>query len=167
MEDLMGIVVRISILYLYVLAIFRLSGKRSVGELTPLDFMVGLILGDLFDDVIWSEVPLSQGVVAITTVLLLHMLVAYASYKNTAIHHMVSSKKTALVRDGEFDRDGMRRERMSEEEVCFELRLQGEDQLDEVWEASLELAGQVSVLKREDARTAQKRDQPRLEKVFQ
>ena len=50
--DLTGIVFRVSVMYLYALALLRISGKQSVSHLTTLDFIVTLIIGDLFDDAI-------------------------------------------------------------------------------------------------------------------
>src|ERR671924_489440 len=61
--DLTGIIFRVSIMYLYALALVRISGKQTLGQLTPMDFVVTLIIGDLFDDVFWAEVPLIEGIV--------------------------------------------------------------------------------------------------------
>jgi uncharacterized membrane protein YcaP (DUF421 family) len=166
MEEIFGIVLRISVLYLYVLAILRLSGKRSIGDLGPLDFVVAILIGDLFDDVIWAEVPGSQGFVAVTVVVLLHTLMAYFSYRNLFFHNLVSSTKTELIHAGKFDRNGLRLERLHEETVFMELRLQGEDQIEEIAEGSLEPNGQLSVIQKQGAKTAQKKDLPRLEQLF-
>ena len=67
-QELIGIALRVSVMYLYVLAIMRLSGKRSLGAITPFDFVVTVIVGDMFDDVFWAEVPLSKGLVGVTTI---------------------------------------------------------------------------------------------------
>jgi uncharacterized membrane protein YcaP (DUF421 family) len=53
--DLTGIVFRVSIMYVYALALVRIAGKQSLGQLTPMDFVVTLIIGDLFDDIFWAE----------------------------------------------------------------------------------------------------------------
>jgi uncharacterized membrane protein YcaP (DUF421 family) len=166
MEEMVGIALRISILYLYVLAILRLSGKRSIGDLSPLDFVVATAIGDLFDDVIWAEVPVSQGLVAVTMIVFPHTLVAYFGSRNDFFHNLVSSTRTELIRGGNLDRNGLRLERVNEETVIMELRLQGEDRMDEVAVGSLEPSGQLSVIKKPEAEMAQKKDLPRLEKII-
>ena len=162
MEDMIAIAIRISFTYLFILALLRLSGKRSIDSLSPLDFLVALILGDLFDDIFWAEVPLAQGVVALTVVLLLHTLVAVAEAHSTRIHNLVASTPTLVVDRAAVQRDGMARERSNEEELWSELRLVGQDQLEEIRTAYWETSGAVSVLPTEAADTVRKKD---LEKV--
>ena len=61
--DLTGIILRVSVMYLYALALLRISGKQSVDHLTALDFLITLIIGDLFDDIFWAEVTIPHGLV--------------------------------------------------------------------------------------------------------
>ena len=68
--DLTGVIFRVSIVYLYALALVRLSGKQSISQLTAMDFVVTLIIGDLFDDVFWVEVPVLQGMVAFAVLII-------------------------------------------------------------------------------------------------
>jgi uncharacterized membrane protein YcaP (DUF421 family) len=165
MEDYLGILIRISVMYIYVLILLRLAGKRSIASLSSLDLVIGLLIGDLFDDVIWAEVPLSQGIVAFTTVILLHMLVAFAEYRSDWIYQLISAKETELVRNGKLKEEGLQRERLRRSTVLYELRLQGEDGPAEIQKASLEPSGSTSVLKREASRPAQRRDLPALKKL--
>jgi uncharacterized membrane protein YcaP (DUF421 family) len=72
--DLVSIATRALAAYLFLLALLRLAGKRSVRQGTTFDFVLALVLGDLIDDAIWSEVPMSQFVVAAGTLLLLKLL---------------------------------------------------------------------------------------------
>ena len=78
-KAIVGIMIRISIMYLYVLTVLRLSGKRTIGSVSPPDFAVATILGDMFDDVFWAEVPLAKEIVGISTLLLVYLLVVYVS----------------------------------------------------------------------------------------
>jgi len=166
MQEIISLLLRISVMYAMTLAILRLSGKRSIGDLAPFDFLAGLIIGDIFDDIFWSEVPLPQGIVALVTILFLHTLVAYASYKSQAIHHLVSSVKTVMISTGQLVREGMRKERTREETVYEMLRMQMEDQEVEIREANLEPSGQLSVLKYEEKKPAEKKDLPQLLELF-
>ncbi len=166
MEDLLGILIRASVMYLYVLTIIRLSGKRTIGAISPADFAVATMLGDMFDDVIWAEVPLAKGIVGISTIMLIHLLVVYTSYKNARIDHFFGAQSTMMVRDGKLDEAGLRRERLRPEEVEFLLRQKGVDRLDEIKESQMEPGDTLSVLRREAAKPAQKRDLPLLKEVL-
>jgi uncharacterized membrane protein YcaP (DUF421 family) len=166
MQDLLGIVLRASVMYLYALLLLRLSGKRSIGALTALDFVVTTIIGDLFDDVIWAEIPLAQGVVGISVIVLLHTLAACASWRSARVDRLLSSEPARLIHHGQFVQESLDRERMRRETVEMELRLQGEDKLDEIREADLEPGAEVSCLKEEPSQPAEKRDLPALRKAL-
>src|SRR5687768_2033315 len=121
--DLTGIIFRVSVMYLYALALVRISGKQSLGQLTPMDFIVTLIIGDLFDDVFWVEIPLLQGLVAFATIILAHLLATFAASRNKSIYWMLSSPARILIQEGRFVQKNLRLERMRPEAAQFELRL--------------------------------------------
>ena len=75
------IVVRVLFVWVFTLALLRVTGKRSIKQGDLASFVVALILGDMFDDVFWAEVPASQFVVGAGTLVLLHLLVAFESMR--------------------------------------------------------------------------------------
>jgi uncharacterized membrane protein YcaP (DUF421 family) len=158
MRELLGIALRASILFAYVLAVLRLSGKRSLHHLSPLDFVLATAVGDLVDDIVWAEVPLVQGLVGLTTMVLVPMLVSHVASKHEAVARLVDGTPTRVLRDGRWVGEGLRRERTSEDEVRGALRLRGEDRIEEVEQACWEPSGGLSVRRTEPARTAEKRD---------
>jgi uncharacterized membrane protein YcaP (DUF421 family) len=162
MRDLLGIILRISVIYLYALAAVRLSGKRGIKAIAPFDVVVGALLGDLFDDIFLGETALAEGIVAITTVIVLHLLMSYASYRSTRFAHLVGSRRTILAREGRAVEAGLRHERMRQEDLQVQLRQHGVEQMDEVRELGLEPSGQTSVLLYEAAKPADQRDLPAL-----
>ena len=72
--DPLRIAVRAVFAFITLLALMRASGTRTVKQGSPFDFTVALILGDMVDDAIWAEVALSQFVVAVGTLLAVHVL---------------------------------------------------------------------------------------------
>jgi uncharacterized membrane protein YcaP (DUF421 family) len=165
MEDLIGIAVRVSVMYVYALLILRLAGKRSIANLSALDLIVGLVIGDMFDDVIWAEIPLAQGMLGMTTFVLLHSLVTFASYKSQRFDELVNSAPTRVIAGGRLLREGLAKERTPAGEVEMGLRLLQEDKLDEVKTGQWEPSGELSVEKHERAKPVQKRDLAALRKV--
>jgi len=157
--SLTGIIVRVSFIYLYALALVRISGKQTLGQLTPMDFIVTLIIGDMFDNVFWGEVPVIEGLVAFTTVTVIHILVTFFTSRNTSLYWLLASPARPLIEDGRLVQKNLGLERIRAEDVQFELRLKGEEHMREVKEARLEPSGQVSVIKNPSNKPLQKKDQ--------
>jgi uncharacterized membrane protein YcaP (DUF421 family) len=156
--DLTGIIFRVSVMYMYALALVRISGKQSLGQLTPMDFVVTLIIGDLFDDVFWAEVPILQGMVGFATIILVHILVTFINSRNKTIHHLIASPARLLIENGKLVQENLSREWVRLETIQFELRLKGEEHLRDIKEARLEPKGQVSVLYTRASKPVQKKD---------
>jgi len=160
--EIIGLILRISIMYGFALVLLRLAGKRSIGDLSSLDFIVALILGDMFDDVFWAEIPLSQAFVGMTVIILLHVGIAFATYRSKHLDHWINGGPTPIVRSARLVQEGMRTQRLPREEVYADLRIQGEENLTHIRAADLEPSGQLSVLQKEEARPVPKKDLPRL-----
>jgi uncharacterized membrane protein YcaP (DUF421 family) len=168
MEELLGIALRISIMYVYTLAILRMAGKRIFEHLSPLDLVIALIVGDLFDDIFWGDIPLSKALVALTTIVVLHILTGWASWRDTRIHHLMNSTETQIVDNGRLLEPALRKERFPEEEALMEIRMlgQSEDELGEIREGYLEPDGRISLLKKEEAKEVQKNDLPAFQELY-
>jgi uncharacterized membrane protein YcaP (DUF421 family) len=156
--DLTGIIFRVSIMYLYALALVRISGKQSLGQLTTMDFVVTLIIGDLFDDVFWAEVPIVQGMVAFTVIVLIHMLLTFASSRNIRFYRLVTSPERVMVKGGKLVAKNLQHEWMRPETLQSELRMNGEEHPRDIKEAWLEPKGKVSTLKDPASKPVQKKD---------
>jgi uncharacterized membrane protein YcaP (DUF421 family) len=156
--SLTGIIVRISFIYVYALALVRISGKQTLGQLTPMDFIATLIIGDLFDNVFWGEVPVIEGVVAFTTVAVIHIVVTFITSRNTSFYRLLASPARPLIEQGRLVQKNLQLERIRAEDVQFELRLKGEEHMREIQEARLEPSGQVSVIKNPANKPVQKKD---------
>ena len=79
--DPLRIAVRAVFAYVVLLALVRVSGKRTVKQGSPFDFTIALILGDMVDDAVWAEVPLSTFVVATATLVATHVLADVARFR--------------------------------------------------------------------------------------
>jgi uncharacterized membrane protein YcaP (DUF421 family) len=133
--------------YAFVLLIIRLLGKRTVGNFTAFDLLVALMLGEVVDEIVYGDVSMLQGGVALGTIALAHYGNAWLSYWDHGMDRILEGRPSVVVRSGAFDRRGMRRERMNEKDVMAELRVQGVSELSEVRVAAVENDGSVSVLR--------------------
>lgn len=155
---LTSILIRVSAMYLIALAFVRILGKPSIGELSTMDFVVITILGDPFDSVIYGEVSILQGAVSFATIVLIHILVGLLASRNTLIFRLTNAPPRVLIQQGAVLSKNLQLERMRMGTVESEMRIKGEDQLEEVKEATLETNGKLSVLKNTPSKRAQKQD---------
>ena len=153
---------RATVIYVFLLVVVRLLGKRTVGAATAFDFMVALILSEVVDEPIYGDVPLVQGLLVIAVVAGWHAVNSYLSYRSQRFDRLTGGEPTVLVKDGQIVRKAMRQERINEEELWSLLRLQGIDDLADVKEATLEPDGLMSVIKTEEAQELRKRDLDRV-----
>jgi uncharacterized membrane protein YcaP (DUF421 family) len=144
--------------YALILIVIRLLGKRTVGNFTAFDLLIALMLGELVDEMIYGDVRFLQGTVAIVTLAALAAADSWVSYASRGMQRVLEGTPTVIVRDGTFDRDGMRAERMNERDVMGMLRLSGIQDIREVHLAIVETDGKVSVLKHDWAAPADKAD---------
>jgi uncharacterized membrane protein YcaP (DUF421 family) len=144
--------------YALMLVVIRFLGKRTVGNFSAFDLLIALMLGELVDEIIYGDVRFLQGTVAIVTLSALAATDSWASYASRGMQKVLEGTPTVVVRDGVFDRDGLRTERMNERDVMAMLRLSGIQDLREVHLAVVETDGEVSVLKHDWAEPANRAD---------
>jgi uncharacterized membrane protein YcaP (DUF421 family) len=164
-----AIAVRALVAYVYLLGMVRLSGKRVVGQATPFDLVIALIVGDLIDDLLWAEVPASQFVVAAGVIFLCDAIVKVAACRSRRVFLAVNGTPRILLRDGAEDRKALRREQLSEADLEHLVRIRGLDRAR--WSgirlALMEINHDLSVLRHRFATPAQKADAPALREASQ
>lgn len=157
-QELALTALRATAIYVFLLVVLRLLGKRAVGDATAFDFMVALILGEVVDEPIYGDVPLVQGLVVIGVIAGWHAVNSYLSYRSPRFDRLAGGSPDVLIRNGVIDRKAMRRERLNDEELWVLLRLQQIERLEDVKEATLEPDGQLSVIKTDAARELTRAD---------
>jgi uncharacterized membrane protein YcaP (DUF421 family) len=157
-QELLLTALRAAAVYVLMLVVIRLMGKRTVGNFTAFDLLVALMLGEIVDEIIYSDVTFAQGTVAILTIALAKYGTAWLTYWDHGFDALLEGKPTVVVQDGKLQRRGMRKEQMNEKEVLAHLRLQGIDDLREVKLAIVEDDGEISVIKQDWAENLQRAD---------
>jgi uncharacterized membrane protein YcaP (DUF421 family) len=145
---LLQIVLRTGVIYLVVLIGVRLSGKREVGQMTPFDLTLLLLLSNSVQNAMTGpDTSLLGGVIAAATLLVLNYFVAYFSGSSERFRHFVQGEPSLLVHDGEVIQEHMARERVSMDELDRALRQHGISNCKDVALAVLEVDGSISCLK--------------------
>jgi len=144
--------------YLLMLVVIRVLGKRTVGNFSAFDLLVALMLGEVVDEIIYGDVSIPQGMVAIGVVAAAQYANEWLSYWDHGFAALLEGTPTLVVRNGVLDAKGMLAERMNAREVMAELRVQGIEDIREVRQALVENDGAMSVLREDWAEPLRKRD---------
>ncbi len=150
---LLQILVRTAIIYAVVLLGVRLSGKREVGQMTPFDLTLLLLLSNAVQNAMTGpDTSVAGGVVAALTLLLLNYVIADLSGVNRHFRKLIQGQPTLLVHDGKVITAHMAREHVSVDELERALREHGVQTVHDVALAVLEVDGAISVLKYDDVK---------------
>jgi uncharacterized membrane protein YcaP (DUF421 family) len=145
---LLQIVLRTGVIYLLVLIGVRLSGKREVGQMTPFDLTLLLLLSNSVQNAMTGpDTSLLGGAVAAATLLILNYLVAGVALGNRRMRKMIEGEPSLLIHDGKVIESHMAKERVSMDELHRSLREHGLNSPDQVALAVLEVDGSISCLK--------------------
>ena len=144
--------------YAVMLTVIRVSGKRTIGNFSAFDFLVALMLGEVADEIIYGDVTMVEGFIAVVVIGLLHYANSWLTYWDHGFGHLLEGSPTVVLEKGQLHYPGLRRERMREKDLLSELRLGGVDDLREVKLAVVEYNGQLSVIRQDWAEPVQKAD---------
>jgi uncharacterized membrane protein YcaP (DUF421 family) len=148
---LLNILLRTAAIYLVVLIGVRLSGKREVGQMTPFDLTLLLLLSNAVQNAMTGpDTSLWGGVVAACTLLVMNYFVAELSGANRRFRKFVEGQPSLLIHDGQIIAAHMAKEHVSADELHRALREHGIADYKEVALAVLEIDGSISCLKYDD-----------------
>jgi uncharacterized membrane protein YcaP (DUF421 family) len=148
---LLSVLLRTVVIYAVVLLGVRLSGKREVGQMTPFDLTLLLLLSNAVQNAMTgSDTSLLGGVVAACTLLLMNYFVAEASGVNRRFRRFIQGQPTLLIHDGQIISAHLAKEHVSGDELHRALREHGIADYKDVALAVLEVDGSISCLKYDD-----------------
>ena len=150
-HTLLEIALRTTVIYALVLVGIRLTGKREVGQMTPFDLTLLLLLSNSVQNAMTGpDTSLLGGGVAALVLLVMNYLLADLSGLNRRFRRMIQGAPTLLVHNGAPIPSHMARERVSQDELTRALREHGCNDVHDVALAVLEVDGAISVLKYDD-----------------
>ncbi len=154
-ESVLQIVLRTSVIYVLVLVGIRLTGKREVGQMTPFDLTLLLLLSNAVQNaMVGQDSSLLGGIVAAIVLLGLNYLLAEVAGFNRRFRKLVQGSPTLLIHNGQCIADHIAKEHVSMDEINRALREHGISEVQDVALAVLEVDGAISVLKYDDVPAA-------------
>jgi uncharacterized membrane protein YcaP (DUF421 family) len=138
---------RAALVYVVLLALMRLSGRRTVGQFTPFDLLVVMLLSEAVSNgLTGQEKSVTGGLLAAATLIVLNLLVAYVTARSQRAQSMVEGRPVLIGRNGVVFEDVLARQHVPKSDVERSLR-EADCDLADMKFAFLEADGQISVLK--------------------
>lgn len=142
-------IVRSVVIYLFLLLAFRFSGKRQVGQLTPFDLVVLLIISNVVQNaVIGNDNSLGGGIIGAATILVLNYVIVEIVYRFKRARRLLELSPTLLIHNGRVLDEHLRRERITLEDLLAALRRAGLVEPRQARYAVLEENGAITVIPR-------------------
>jgi uncharacterized membrane protein YcaP (DUF421 family) len=138
--------------YLILIAILRVSGKRTLAKMNAFDFVVTVALGSTLATVLLSkDVPLLEGVLACALLAALQFAIAWSTQRVPVVATAIKSEPRVLLRDGQMDAAALLDERVTCDEVKAAVRKSGAGDFTNIAAVILETDGSFSVITRDAA----------------
>lgn len=141
------------ILYIIVLIVMRLMGKREIGQLQPFELAISIMIADLATiPMTDTGIPIGNGIVPILGLLVMHLLISLINLKSTKLREIICGKPRILIYRGKIQEKAMIKERFTINELQERIRSQNIVNLGDVEYAILETSGQITVIEKPNKR---------------
>lgn len=143
------VVLRTLFLYLMILVTFRVMGKREIGQLSIVDFVVSIMIAEIavisIED---PDKPLTMTIVPILILMAVQYTLAFISLKSQSLRQLVDGKPITIIKNGRVDEEIMRKQRYNYDDLLMQLREKNVRSIQDVEFAILEPNGELSVFKK-------------------
>jgi uncharacterized membrane protein YcaP (DUF421 family) len=134
------------IIYVFLLVILRVTGKRQVGQLAPFDLVLLLVLSNAVQNAMnGGDNSITGGVISATTLIVINGIVGRITYKSKQMEKLIEGRPEILIHNGQLFSDIMKREKITHHELHAALRAAGCACVEDVHYAILENTGQITV----------------------
>lgn len=148
---LLKILFRAIFFYFMIIFAYKFMGKRELGELSLIDFVISTVMSQIIAISIENyKEPLLFTLSPLILLVLLQVFLAYLSLKNKKIRTFLDGKESLIINKGKINKQEMRRQRYSLDDLLTQLRDKDVRSIDEVDYAVLETGGKLSVFKKDD-----------------
>lgn len=145
-----ALVLRAVVVYVFLLFVLRLAGRRELGQMTSFDLVLLLVISNAVQNAInGGDNSLSGGLVSAVTLVVLNWGVGWASYRWRKVERLLQGRPARIVTDGKIHFGELRHELITLSELRSALRKQGIRRLAECAEVVLEPDGTLSVVRQD------------------
>jgi uncharacterized membrane protein YcaP (DUF421 family) len=153
------LLIRTIILYILVVIVLRLMGKRQIGELQPYELVITIMISDLASlPMTDTRIPLMHGLIPILTLLLLQVCISLIELKSEKAHSLLDGKPCVVIKNGQIQVPVLRSQIFTTSHLMEELRINGYFNINEIEYAILETNGQLSVIPKSEYAQVTRKD---------
>lgn len=153
------ILFRSIVLYLVVVFIMRIMGKRQIGQLQPFELVIALMISELASMPMQNiGIPLIHGIIPIITLLVLQVLISTLQLKSEAARLIFCGQPSILIEKGKINIKELKNNRINLNDLLEELRLKDYFNLDDIEYAILETRGQITIIPKSELEPATRKD---------
>jgi uncharacterized membrane protein YcaP (DUF421 family) len=150
---LISIVIRTVVVTLFVFLVIRWTGHKGLGQLNMYELLILIGLGSAIGDpMIYRDMSLVQAFTAIVIVIAMFKLIDIGILKSKRFQKFAESDPILLAKDGDYDEEGLRKARITKADLQMHMRLKDIRDISEVESSYLEINGQVSMLRKQEAK---------------
>ena len=143
------------VLYIIVLIVMRLMGKREIGQLQPFELAISIMIADLASiPMTDTGIPIFNGIIPILGLLIMHLIISIINLKSSKAREIICGRPTILIYPGKIKESNLKRQRFTINELEERLRGNNVVNLGDVEYAILETSGQVTVIQKPDKRNS-------------
>jgi uncharacterized membrane protein YcaP (DUF421 family) len=148
------IVLRTAVVYVVVLVLLRVAGKRELGQMSAVDLVVILVIANAVQNAMTGgDNSLIGGIIAASTLVAMNLLFGRVANRIPLLEHLFTSEPTLLLDDGKLIESHLERENVTRQDVEMSAREHGIGDLKDVEAAILERDGSISVIPREGGKS--------------
>ena len=141
-------VLRGAVVYLVLLVLVRISGRRTVGQFTPFDLLVVMLMSEAVSNSLsGGDSSLIGGLIIAAVLIVLNLLAEFAASRSRKMEELLDGSAVLLARDGKVFRDVLKRHRLADSDIEQALR-ENDCKLDDMRCAFLEANGEITILKK-------------------
>jgi len=145
--------IRTLILFLLVVVVMRVMGKRQIGQLQPFELAVAIMISELAAIPMQNTgIPLINGIIPIITLLLAQLLLSLISLKSIKARGIICGKPNILIENGKINEANLRKEMYTLNDLLEQLRIKGTSNILDIEYAILETNGQLSIIPKSQKR---------------
>ncbi len=151
--------IRSILLYIIVLVVMRLMGKREIGQLQPFELAISIMIADLASTPMADAgIPISNGIIPILALLVMHLTISILNIKSIKARQILCGKPSILIYRGRIDEKMLKKERFTVNELEERLRGNNVVNIGDVEYAILETSGQVTVIQKPEKKNVTAED---------
>lgn len=148
----LSIILKTLILYFFIMFVYRIMGKKEVGQLSIVDLIVTILIAELAAISIENaDASILVSIVPIVVLVLIQVILSYTSLKSKKFRHLIDGKPTVIIKNGKIVFSEMIKLRYSLDDLILQLREQGVSSIEDVKYAILENNGNLSVFNKESS----------------